>query len=142
MEEIGQTYQEVPSVKIINIESDDMKKIETNGHIVDSQLSLKERPKEFGLCTRCNSFVYIKRAFGTESCWCRAWPKIMLPNKNDPIITCTDYYPIGQLSLLTMADMAWDLSGIQKTPIGFKAPETSESLDPDEKNNGGNNDKS
>jgi hypothetical protein len=57
----------------------------------------------------------------------------MLPNKNDPITTCTDFYPIGQLSLLTMADMAWDISGIQRDTIGFKV---------EEKNNGGNNDKS
>jgi hypothetical protein len=74
---------------------------------------------DFGICSSCDSFNYVRYEFGKEKFLC-GYDKSMMcwPNGNERIVQCVNYAQRGRLSLTEMADIATYINN-DKKKIGF-----------------------
>jgi hypothetical protein len=74
---------------------------------------------DFGLCSSCNDFNYVRYEFGKEKFGC-GYDKYMMnwPTGNERIVECLNYVERGKLSLNEMANLATYINN-DKKKIGF-----------------------
>ena len=88
------------------------------------KLGVNSRPSDYGLCSRCNSLAIRKTKLFDEDVWCnRQIDKTirrskLQPNRFDPVVECSDFYPIGMMDLFTMNQIAFIID-IKKNKVGF-----------------------
>ena len=80
----------------------------------------RDRIGGFGLCTRCTHFFYQRTQFNNESAKCFYYGRREREcYRNDPIIECSGFYPIGQMDLRDMVILATIIDPGKKGRIGF-----------------------
>ena len=88
------------------------------------KLGVNSRPSDYGLCSRCNSLAIRKTKLFDGDVWCnRQIDKTirrskLQPNRFDPVVECSDFYPIGMMDLFTMNQIAFIID-IKKNKVGF-----------------------
>jgi hypothetical protein len=88
------------------------------------QKGSKKTPNTYGLCAKCTNFTYIKTQYGKELAFCTNSNK-MKPSPVDPIVVCSDFYPMGQLSIEVLWNMATMIE-VKKQNIGFTVDDKNE----------------
>lgn len=118
-----------------------MAKFEEEWRIVENlenksgQLSEKHRrihdgkiSPRYGLCSKCANVRIIRTKLDNEQVWCQeftdkaSYIPICLPNKQDPIESCSLFVERGEMSLQEMRRIAWTID-IAKNKIGFAPAE-------------------
>ena len=81
-------------------------------------------PNNFGLCSKCDYFEYTSTKLGSEVYFCgrnHSFP-IRLEGAFDPIVSCTEYYEKGSVTL----EFLWNIAtfiDVKRNPIGFDLKE-------------------
>ena len=92
------------------------------------KLGVRSKPSEYGLCSKCNSLVIRKTKLLDEDVWCRRETdktcrrSKLQPNKFDPVVECSDFYPAGMMDMFTMNQIAYIID-IKKNKVGFGSTE-------------------
>lgn len=93
------------------------------------KLGVQSKPSEYGLCSKCNSLAIRKTKLFDEDVWCRrdvdktCRRSKLQPNKFDPVIECSDFYPVGMMDLYTMNQIAYIID-VKKNKVGFNGCES------------------
>ena len=78
----------------------------------------------YGLCSKCANIRIIKTKLDNEQVWCQEFTDktlylpTCLPNKQDPIESCSLFVEKGSMSLQEMRRIAWMID-IKQNRIGF-----------------------
>lgn len=108
---------------------EDVDKLEAKVGWDDDKLGIGSRPSDYGLCSRCSSLAIRKSKLFDEDVWCsRQTDKTiriskLQPNRFDPIVECSDFYPAGMMDLFTMNQIAYIID-IKKNKVGFNGEES------------------
>ena len=78
----------------------------------------------YGLCGKCKYFSYQRSVLNDEYVWCRDSDdharKIPLrPNKVNPIVDCSFFYPVGLMNMWEMNRIAWRIDIEDEEGLGF-----------------------
>lgn len=83
------------------------------------------RFQSYGICGRCRDFKYRKTKHMMEmEVWCDSYNQNnntyikVVPNCQDPVIDCSDFYPKGQMTLESMSRIA-ALIDTKERKVGF-----------------------
>ena len=97
------------------------KAIQSGSKITENENRLKIS-SEFGLCSKCQHFIYARTSLGTEFYRCTSYllEKIVRISKHDPINECLGFHPSGQLDLNTMFRIAHFIDTNHEKKIGFQ----------------------
>jgi len=82
----------------------------------------RKRKGSYGLCSACKCFKLQVSEFGGDRSWCDMYYELpdgfLSPNRTDPIVECSNYYPKGQMDLNQMLEIAVIIE-IQSKKVGF-----------------------
>jgi hypothetical protein len=94
----------------------------------DDALRRKESvPKDFGLCSSCSSFTYVRTEFDIPVAQCGSYAisaggesfgKLQL-HTGRPVTDCTNFDRVGSISLREMYDMAVMIDISKRVKVGF-----------------------
>jgi hypothetical protein len=97
------------------------KDIEKKATAIQNKLAEAPRPSGFGLCSRCDKFVYQRTQYQKEVALCSGYfgesIRGLRPSREDPIHECYSYYPAGQMNIIQMTKLAVLIE--PKKQIGF-----------------------
>ena len=94
----------------------------------NNKLGVNSRPSNYGLCSKCSSLAIRKTKLFDEDVWCIRQTDItfrkskLQPNRFDPVVECTDFYPVGMMDLFTMNQIAFIID-VKKNTVGFSGTE-------------------
>lgn len=75
--------------------------------------------EEYGLCSSCAYFKYVRGAFKVRYVACGSFEKLL--KADDPVVECTGYIKTGTMSIWDMQQIAYIID--IKEPVGFKTEE-------------------
>jgi len=84
----------------------------------------KIRPRFPGLCGKCQHLEYLSTQYGHAQAKCDSGNATVYMgrrgylNPDDPVIECTDFWPLGAPTLKQLADQAYFIGEIKKV-VGF-----------------------
>jgi hypothetical protein len=102
-----------------NLENKSGQLSEKHRRIHDGKISPR-----YGLCAKCANIRIIRTKLDNEQVWCQeftdkaSYIPICLPNKQDPIESCSLFVERGEMSLQEMRRIAWMID-VKQNRIGF-----------------------
>jgi hypothetical protein len=106
----------------MNTEGDDFDKAEFEHDKISEFNKVGQIPSLFGLCAECRSFLYRRTTLENDEWACgneaTVFFRRVIPNKDDRIKFCTNFYPRNQMDLYEMYQIAHPIE--IKKEIGFK----------------------
>jgi hypothetical protein len=107
---------------LMDTEGTDFEKAEFEHDKISQSHKVGQIPSTFGMCAECNSFLYRKTTLENDEWACGHESSIyfrkVVPNKDDRVKFCTNFYPRNQMDLYEMYQIAHPIE--IKKDVGFK----------------------